>query len=62
MDQGAAYGNEFERHRSLWKVDELQALGFELLDDGTTDGFGNQMLLGVAVNWPATGPRRTLVA
>ena len=50
MEQGAAYGNELERHRSLWTADDLWALGFELLDDGTTDRFGNQMLLGVAAN------------
>jgi hypothetical protein len=50
MDQGAAYGNEFERHRSLWTADDLRASGFELLADGTTDRFGNQMLLGVAAN------------
>ena len=50
MDQGAAHGNELERHRSLWTSDDLRTLGFELLDDGTTDRFGNQMLLGVAAN------------
>ncbi|MFO0906452.1 MAG: hypothetical protein U0939_25835, partial [Pirellulales bacterium] len=50
MDQGAAYGNEFERHRSLWTADDLGALGFELLNDGTIDRNGNQMLLGVATN------------
>ncbi|MFO0903697.1 MAG: methyltransferase domain-containing protein [Pirellulales bacterium] len=50
MDQRAAYGNELEKHRSLWTTDDLRALGFELLNDGTTDRFGNQMLLGVAVN------------
>ena len=50
MAQGAAYGNELERHRSLWTAGELRSLGFGLIDDGTTDQFGNQMLLGVAVN------------
>jgi SAM-dependent methyltransferase len=48
MDQGPAYGNEFERHRSLWTGDEMQTIGFELLDGGATDRYGNQMLLGVA--------------
>ena len=47
MDQGASYGNEFERHRSLWTADNLRALGFELLGDGTKDRFGNQMLFGM---------------
>jgi len=50
MEQDAANGNELERHRSLWTADELRALGFELLDDGTIDRFGNQMLLGMAMN------------
>ncbi|MFO0821026.1 MAG: hypothetical protein U1A77_23980, partial [Pirellulales bacterium] len=50
MAQGAAYGNALEQHRSLWTADDLGALGFELFDDGTTDRFGNQMLLGLAVN------------
>ena len=50
MDQGAAYGNELERHRSLWTADDLRASGFELLDDGATDRCGNQMLLGVTVD------------
>jgi len=46
MDQGAVYGNELERHRSLWTAAELRSLDFELLLDGTPDQFGNQMLLG----------------
>ena len=50
MPQGAAYGNEHERHRSLWTRDDLVDLGFELLKDGTVDEFGNQMLL---VRWQA---------
>ena len=50
MEQGAAYGNEFERHRSLWTAEELRAAGLEILDDGTADRFGNQMLL--AVGYP----------
>jgi hypothetical protein len=50
MEQGAAYGNALERHRSLWTAGELRALGLELLDDGTIDRFGNQVLLGVAAN------------
>lgn len=47
MEQGAAYGNEFERHRSLWTAEELRQAGFDVLEDGETDQFGNQMLLAV---------------
>lgn len=45
MEQGAAYGNEFERHRSLWKPTDLSALGFSVITDGSPDEFGNQMIL-----------------
>jgi len=47
MEQGGAYGNEFERHRSLWTAAELSQAGLDLLDDGHIDRFGNQMLLAV---------------
>ena len=63
MEQGAAYGNEFERHRSHWMAEELRTAGFEVLDSGELDRFGNRMLLGVATSrvtfrqsmleWPA---------
>lgn len=45
MPQDDAYGNEYERHRSLWTRSELQALGFEMILDGTLDHHGTQMLL-----------------
>lgn len=48
MEQGAVYGNEFERHRSLWTIADLQRLDCEILIDGRSDAFGNQMLLAVA--------------
>ena len=47
MEQGAVHENEYERHRSLWTAEEFLNLGFSLLLDGTTDQFGNQMLLAV---------------
>ena len=47
MEQGAAYGNELERHRSLWTADEFRALGFDVLMDGSPDVWGNQMILAV---------------
>jgi predicted TPR repeat methyltransferase len=47
MEQGAAFGNEFERHRSLWTAEDLRGAGFEVLEPGEPDRFGNQMLLAV---------------
>lgn len=47
MEQGAAYGNEFERNRSLWTEEELREAGFSVLEAGNPDRFGNQMLLAV---------------
>ena len=48
MEQGAAFGNEFERHRSLWTAEDLRGAGFEVLEAGEPDRFGNQMLLAVS--------------
>ncbi len=31
IEQGEAYGNEFERHRSLWKADDLREGRFEIM-------------------------------
>lgn len=50
MEQGAAHGNEYERHRSLWTAEELMSLGFTVHWDGTADQCGNQML---AAYWEA---------
>jgi len=41
--QDAVYGNEYERHRSLWTKEDFE--GFEILRDGSPDKFGTQMLL-----------------
>lgn len=45
MEQGAVYGNELERHRSIWTAEEFRTAGFEVLDSGELDRFGNRMLL-----------------
>lgn len=44
-EQGAVYGNEYERHRSLWTAADFLARGFRIVMDGTVDQFGNQMVL-----------------
>ncbi len=50
-EQGAVYGNEFERHKCAWSAAELKQFveakpGFsvEILQDGNPDSFGNLML------------------
>jgi SAM-dependent methyltransferase len=43
--QEAVYGNEFERHRSVWTAADFVALGFRVILDGAPDHWGNQMLL-----------------
>ena len=48
VEQVAAYGNDLERHRSLWTAENLRGAGFEVVDDGEPDRFGNQMLLAVS--------------
>lgn len=44
QEQGAAYGNEFERHRSLWGPYDFPA-GYTILQDGSPDRDGHQMIL-----------------
>jgi hypothetical protein len=34
FEQSAVYGNEFERHRSCWPADRLEALGFRTILSG----------------------------
>lgn len=55
MEQDAVYGNEFERHRSLWTVQMLRQIGFDVLESGERDRFGNQMLLAVHTARLVTG-------
>lgn len=49
MEQGAAYGNEYERHRSLWTCDDFRSLGFAIEWDGTPQR-GQQMIVAVYRN------------
>jgi 2-polyprenyl-3-methyl-5-hydroxy-6-metoxy-1,4-benzoquinol methylase len=49
FEQGAAYGNEFERHRSLWTPAMFRELGFDVLWDGTLTR-GQQMIVAVRSN------------
>jgi hypothetical protein len=50
--QDAVYGNEFERHRSLWTVDDFHQGGFSVILDGKPDQFGNRMIL---AEWQSPG-------
>lgn len=47
--QGAAYGNEYEVHRSFWNVDEFKNMGFEIVDPGARGYLGGYMLAGKIV-------------
>lgn len=44
QEQGAAYGNEFERHRSAWGPYDFPA-GYDIIQDGSPDKDGHQMIL-----------------
>lgn len=44
QEQGPAYGNEFERHRSAWSAFDFPP-GYEIIQDGSPDRDGHQMIL-----------------
>lgn len=45
IEQGDAYGNELERHRSLWTPADFQGLGFGIVKDGRIDDMGYMMIV-----------------
>jgi 2-polyprenyl-3-methyl-5-hydroxy-6-metoxy-1,4-benzoquinol methylase len=46
IEQGAAYGNELETHRSLWHfTDFIGIQGVEIIKDGREDDMGYMMLV-----------------
>lgn len=45
IEQGDVYGNEYERHRSLWKVWDFQDLGYGIVMDGRPDIYGHRMIV-----------------
>jgi len=46
QQQGAAHGNELERHRSFWTAAEVAAMGFAIAADGLSlDPFGHRMVI-----------------
>ena len=45
QEQGAAHGNAYECHRSLWPAERLAAAGYNVLCDGQPDQWGNSMAL-----------------
>lgn len=49
-EQEAVYGNELERHKSLWTVEEFENNGFEILKDGKADSFGHMMIVAKYTN------------
>jgi len=49
-EQGAVYGNEKERHLSVWTNQQFIDLGFTPLRSGQPDKYGHQMLLAKYTN------------
>ena len=46
IEQGAAYGNELETHRSLWHFTDFIGMpGVEIIKDGREDDMGYMMLV-----------------
>ena len=45
IEQGDAYGNELERHRSLWTAEDFRKLGFYIVKDGSVDDMGYMMIV-----------------
>jgi predicted TPR repeat methyltransferase len=45
IEQGDAYGNELERHRSLWTAKDFTDAGFFCVKDGRTDDMGYKMIV-----------------
>lgn len=45
IEQGAAYGNDHETHRSLWTVEDFKGAGFGIVMDGSLDNYGHMMIV-----------------
>jgi phospholipid N-methyltransferase len=45
IEQGAAYGNELETHRSLWTAENFSSNGFFIAKDGSLDDMGYMMIV-----------------
>ena len=45
IEQGDAYGNKYETHKSLWTVADFRRLGFGIIWDGRPDQYGHMMLI-----------------
>lgn len=45
IEQGDAYGNAYETHRSLWTAEDFTAQGFGIVMDGSLDDNGHMMIV-----------------
>ena len=45
IEQGAAFGNELEVHRSLWTVNDFKGEGWGIVQDGGPDWLGHRMII-----------------
>jgi 2-polyprenyl-3-methyl-5-hydroxy-6-metoxy-1,4-benzoquinol methylase len=46
-EQGAAHGNKFETHKSLWTKEDFSELGFDLIKNGKKDKWEHLMLCAI---------------
>jgi predicted TPR repeat methyltransferase len=50
IEQDAAYGNELERHRSMWAAWDFTMHGFGIVKDGSLDDMGYMMIVAEYIN------------
>ena len=50
IEQGAAHGNVYETHKSLWTAAMLENIGFTIVRDGKPCKYGHMMLMGEYLN------------
>jgi hypothetical protein len=45
IEQGDAYGNKYEAHRSMWNLHDFRAEGYGIVMDGSLDQYGHKMIV-----------------
>lgn len=45
IEQGEAYGNKYETHRSMWNCNDFRAEGYGIVMDGSLDQYGHKMIV-----------------
>lgn len=44
-EQNAVYGNEYERHKSHWTINDFRNMGYGIVKNGDRDEFGHRMII-----------------